>query len=103
MESLGSLAKKMKETGKDRVFPLVYKLVELVLLLPVATASIERVFSAMKYVKTDLRNRMGDEWLNDSLVVFIEREIFAAIDNKTILKRFRNMDTRRIQLSSSTN
>ena len=40
---------------------MVYRLVELALLLPVATASVERVFSAMKAVKTDLRNRMGDE------------------------------------------
>ncbi|KAL9665259.1 hypothetical protein QQ045_020674 [Rhodiola kirilowii] len=68
-----SLAKKMKETNKDRLFPLVYRLIELALLLPVATASVERVFSGMKYVKNDLRNKMGDEWLNDSLVVFVER------------------------------
>ncbi|XP_042467455.1 uncharacterized protein LOC122050630 [Zingiber officinale] len=40
---------------------------ELALVLPVATASVEQVFSAMKIVKTDLHNRMGDEWMNDSL------------------------------------
>ena len=57
----------------------------------------------MTYVKTDLRNRMRDEWLNDSLVVFIEREIFATIDNEAILNRFQGMKTRRSQLSSSTN
>ena len=99
VEDLGSLAKKMKETIKDRVFPMVYRLVELTLLLLVATASIERVFSA---VKTDLRNRMGDEWLNDSLVVYIENEIFDSIDNELILNRFQNMDSRRNQLSRST-
>ena len=70
VEDLGSLAKNMKETMKDGVFPMVYRLVELTLLLPVATTSVERVFSAMKAVKTDLQNRMGDEWLNDSLVVY---------------------------------
>ena len=102
VEDLGSLAKKMKETMKDRVFPMVYRLVELALLLPVATASVERVFSAMKDVKTDLRNKMGDEWLNDSLVVYIENEIFDSIDNELILNRFQNMDSRRNQLSRST-
>ena len=56
VEDLESLAKKIKETAKDRLFPLIYRLVELALLLPVATASVERVFSAMTYVKTDLRN-----------------------------------------------
>ena len=59
VEDLGILAKKMKETMKDRVFLMVYRLVELTLLLPVATTSVERVFSAMKAVKTDLRNRIG--------------------------------------------
>ncbi|XP_042380278.1 uncharacterized protein LOC121972698 [Zingiber officinale] len=67
IEDLGSLAKKMVETGKNTVFSLVYRLIKLALVLPVATASVERVFSAMKIIKTDLRNRMGDEWMNDSL------------------------------------
>ena len=102
VEDLGSLAKKMKETMKDRVFPMVYRLVELALLLLIATTSVERVFSAMKAVKTDLRNRMGDEWLNDSLVVYIENEIFDSIDNELILNRFQDMDSRRNQLSRST-
>ena len=102
VEDLGSLAKKMKETMKDRVFTMVYHLVELTLLLPVATASVERVFSVMKAVKTDLRNRMGDEWLNDSLVVYIENEIFDSIDNELILNCFQNMDSRKNQLSRST-
>ena len=102
VEDLGSLAKKMKETMKDRVFPMVYRLIELALLLPVATAFVERVFSAIKAVKTDLRNRMGNEWLNDSLVVYIENEIFNYIDNELILNRFQNMDSRRNQLSRST-
>ena len=102
VEDLVSLAKKMKETMKYRVFPMVYRLVELTLLLPVATTSVERVFSAMKFVKTDLRNRMRGEWLNDSLVVYIENEIFDSIDNELILNRFQNMDSRRNQLSRST-
>ena len=102
VEDLGSLEKKMKETMKDRVFTMVYRLVELALLLPIATTSVKRVFSAMKDVKTDLQNRMGDEWLNDSLVVYIENEIFDSIDNELILNRFKNMDSRRNQLSRST-
>ena len=85
VEDLGSLAKNMKETMKDGVFPMVYRLIELTLLLPVATTSVERVFSAMKSVKTDLQNRMGDEWLNDSLVVYIENEIF---DSQTHFESF---------------
>ncbi|XP_042391829.1 zinc finger MYM-type protein 1-like [Zingiber officinale] len=54
-------------------------------LLSFATASVERVFSAMKTIKTDLRNRMGDEWMNDNLVVYIEKNIFSTIENEQIL------------------
>ncbi|XP_039144019.1 uncharacterized protein LOC120281199 [Dioscorea cayenensis subsp. rotundata] len=75
---------------------------ELLLLMscldPIATASVERVFSVMNVVKTDLRNKMGDEWMNDSLVVYIEREVFATIDNEVILQRFQKMQTQRMQL-----
>ncbi|XP_042437065.1 uncharacterized protein LOC122023032 [Zingiber officinale] len=98
IEDLGSLAKKMVETGKNTIFSLVYRLIELALVLPVATASVERVFSAMKIIKTNLHNRMGDEWMNDSLVVYIEKDIFATIENEQILQYFQQMNTRRIQL-----
>ncbi|KAH7656079.1 Ribonuclease H-like protein [Dioscorea alata] len=95
---LGGFARKMVETGKHAIFPLIYRLIKLALVLPVATATVERVFSAMNVVKTDLRNKMGDEWMNDSLVVYIEREVFATIDNEVILQRFQKMQTRRMQL-----
>nr|XP_027108615.1 zinc finger MYM-type protein 1-like [Coffea arabica] len=95
---LGSLAQQMVKTGKNTIFPLVYRLIQLALVLPVATASVERVFSAMNIVKTDLRNKMGDEWMNDCLVVYIEKDIFATIENEQILQRFQLMKTRRMQL-----
>jgi hypothetical protein len=44
------------------------KIVELALILPFATATVERAFSAMKIVKTDLRNKMGSDWLNHRMV-----------------------------------
>ncbi|XP_047942790.1 uncharacterized protein LOC125189569 [Salvia hispanica] len=59
--NLGDVATKMVKSGKHLVFLLVYRIIELALVLPVATASVERAFSAMKTIKTDLRNRMGDE------------------------------------------
>ena len=40
---------------------LVYKLLKLVLVLPVATASVERIFSAMNYVKNKLRNKIQQQ------------------------------------------
>lgn len=98
LDDLGNLGKKMVETMKHKCFPLVYRLIELALIFPVATASVERAFSAMNIVKTRLRNKMGDEWMNDCLVVYIEKDIFMAIDDEVILQRFQNMENRRCQL-----
>ncbi|KAK9180887.1 hypothetical protein WN944_024023 [Citrus x changshan-huyou] len=98
LKGIGELARTMVKTKKDKVYPLVYQLVTLALILPVATATVERVFSAMNFVKNRLRNRMGDQWLNDNLVVYIEKDVFACIDNEIIIRRFQNMKTRREQL-----
>ncbi|XP_047948044.1 uncharacterized protein LOC125194079 [Salvia hispanica] len=95
IEDLGSLSHKIVETKKDKKFPLVYRLIELVLLLPVASAYDERVFSAVEFVKTDSQKRTGDDWLNDCLVIYNERSIFDTVSNERILKRFQDMDTRR--------
>ena len=81
-----------------RLITLVYLLVKLVLTLPVTTATVERSFSAMKYIKNELRNRMGDRWMNDCLIVYIEKDIACCIDNETMMQRFQNMKTHRRQL-----
>ncbi|XP_070677970.1 uncharacterized protein [Malus domestica] len=66
LRGIGDLAKELVKTGRCASYILVYKLLTLALVLPVATALVERVFSAMKIVKTQLRNKMGDQWLSDS-------------------------------------
>nr|XP_028961687.1 zinc finger MYM-type protein 1-like [Malus domestica] len=98
LQSISDLAKKMVEKGLHRVFQYVYLLIELALVLPVATASVERAFSAMNIIKSPLHNRMGDQWLNDSLVVYIEKDVFSCIDNETIMTRFQSMKSRRGQI-----
>ena len=57
---LASLSETMVQFERHIVFPLVYHLIELALLLPVATTTVEKVFSAMKIIKTELRNKMID-------------------------------------------
>ena len=80
---------------KHRVYPLVYLLVKLTLLLLVATATVERVFSVKKIIKTQLRKRLGDDLMNDCLVTYIEKDIFETIDNEDVIQRFQNMKPRR--------
>ena len=94
LKGISDLAQKMVETKIHIVYLLVYLLVTLALVLLVTTATVERTFSTMNIVKNRLRNRMGDQWMNDHLLVYIEKDIFDTIDNKTIMQHFQNMKTR---------
>ncbi|KAI3776848.1 hypothetical protein L1987_46638 [Smallanthus sonchifolius] len=98
VNGLSNLAKKMVETGKHIYYPLVYRLLKLSLVLPVATASVNRCFSSMKHVKTELRNRMCDVYMNDSCICYIEKELFANVSVEDVMDRFKKMKTRREQL-----
>jgi len=73
---------------------MVYKLLKLTLLLPVATASVERVFSTMKVVKSLLCNKIGDQWTNGRLIIYIERDVLLTITNDIILIHFQQMNMR---------
>ncbi|KAL6509622.1 hypothetical protein OROGR_022932 [Orobanche gracilis] len=92
LKGLSDLCRKLVETNKCTTYNVMYKLVKLALILPVATASVERVFSATKYVKSELSSKMGDQWLNDRLVTFIERNVLKTISNDVILAHFQEMN-----------
>jgi hypothetical protein len=66
-----------------------------VLVLPVATATVERCFSAMKIVKTYLHNRIGDEYMSNSLICYVEKEEMMKVTNETMVQRFMKMKGRR--------
>jgi hypothetical protein len=98
LKGISDLSKKLVESKRHIVYLLVYQLLKLAMILPVATATVERSFSAMKIVKTRLRNQLGDEFLNDCLVTYIEKNVFDKVDNELIMQRFQNMASRRGQL-----
>ncbi|XP_021972063.1 uncharacterized protein LOC110867246 [Helianthus annuus] len=83
-----NLAKRMVETKKHLRYTLVYRLLKLALILPVATARVERCFSSMKHVKTDLRNRMGDDYMNDCCICYIERDLLANVSVDDVIDHF---------------
>ncbi|XP_021766668.1 zinc finger MYM-type protein 1-like [Chenopodium quinoa] len=98
LKGINELSMMLVETNKHTSYKLVYLLIRLALILPVATASVERVFSSMTYVKNKLRNSMGDQLLNDSLVTYLERALFARVSDDDVLARFQSMKTRRMLL-----
>ncbi|KAL6521902.1 hypothetical protein OROMI_031779 [Orobanche minor] len=99
IKNLNDLSMKLVETEKDRLHSKVYLLLKLVLLLPVATASVERTFSAMTFIKNKLRNSMGDQLLNDCLVTFLERDLFVNVNDEDVIEDFEIMKPRRQYVS----
>jgi hypothetical protein len=75
---------------------MVYLLLKLVLLLPVATASVERVFSALVIVKSKSRNKLGHTIFYDCLLTFIERDIFFQVHENDVVETFMSLRKRRI-------
>ncbi|XP_061345948.1 uncharacterized protein LOC133291663 [Gastrolobium bilobum] len=94
---ISELCQGLAKTRKSNSYHLVDRLIRLILTLPVSTASGERAFSAMKIVKTRLRNKMEDDFLANNLIVYIEREIAETFTTDSILEDFVNLKERRLQ------
>ena len=69
LRGLAELLVMLVKTGKVSRYDIVYKLLKLLLVLPIATAGVERIFSTVNYIKTMWRNKNGKNtwiaaWLN---------------------------------------
>jgi hypothetical protein len=98
LDGIADLAKLMMQTNKHITFPLVYHLLKLVLILPVATASVERCFSATNVVKKKLHNKMGDQFMGDCLICYVEKDMFSTISNAEVFDLFKKMKDRQGKL-----
>jgi len=79
-------------------YHLIDRLIRLILTLPISTVTTKRAFSAMKHVKIVLRNKMKEEFLADSMMIYIERELVEDIDSDSIIDEFYSTKHRRVQL-----
>jgi hypothetical protein len=79
------------------MWPLVYRLPKLVLVLHVVTTTIERCFSGMKFVKTYLHNRIGVDDMNYVLICYVEKEEMRKVSNDATVCRFMEMRNRRFE------
>lgn len=98
LSTINELCCRLVETSKLQHYNLIDRLIRLVLTLPVSTATTERSFSAMKHVKTVLRNKMEEDFLADSMMLYIERDLVEDIDSNSIIDEFYSIKNRRLQL-----
>ncbi|GAV57999.1 LOW QUALITY PROTEIN: Dimer_Tnp_hAT domain-containing protein, partial [Cephalotus follicularis] len=94
--TLSELCQRLVETRKAVIYPLVDKLIRLVLTFPVSTATAERAFSTMNIIKNKIRSKIDDDYLRSSLVLYIEREIVEKITTDAIIDDFCTIKERRV-------
>ncbi|XP_027188707.1 uncharacterized protein [Cicer arietinum] len=98
LSTIQELCSCLVATEKTQNFYLIDRLLRLIMTLPVSTATTERSFSAMKIIKSRLRNKMKADFLADSMTIYIEREIVASITSETIIDDFKLIKERRALL-----
>ena len=79
------------------IFSEMFKLMNIILALPVGTATVERSFSQMKMIKTRLRNRLNDSNLTRLMRIAIEGPELNSVNFAEILDIFKQKN-RRISL-----
>ncbi|XP_042415036.1 zinc finger MYM-type protein 1-like [Zingiber officinale] len=99
LSTISELCQWLVKTNKSVTYNLIFRVIVLVLTLPVSTATSERSFFAMNIVKTRLRSKMEDAFLSDALMVYIEREIARSVSIEAIIKDFKILKERRIPFS----
>jgi len=76
----------------NALYPNIYKLLTILLTLPVTSCEAERSFSTLKRIKTYLRNSTADNRLNGLAALNIHREIKVDID--AVIKQLANKKRR---------
>jgi hypothetical protein len=94
---IAEICQALAKAQKSKTYYFLDRLIRLILTLPVFIATIERAFSVMKIVKTRLRNKMEDNFLANSLVIYIERGIAKNFDLDSILDDFLLLKDRKMQ------
>lgn len=49
----------------------------------------------MKIIKNKVRIAVNNEWLNDMMICYIERELFKSVDDKDVIRTFIAMMTQK--------
>ena len=71
---------------EQNTFPLLSKLLKLVIVIPSTTATCERNFSGLSFIKNNLRNKLGDDYLDDLMLGFLEKDLVNKILNTEELR-----------------
>jgi hypothetical protein len=85
MNAVSDLSVKMVETGKNAMYPLVYLLLKVALVLPLTPATAKTASSALKFIESTMEKEPCNQWISDCLLLFLERDIFESVTNDAVI------------------
>ncbi len=80
------------------VLPKAYNIVVLILTSPISLASGEQSFSKLKLIYNELRTNMGDERLDQLMLILSEKDLTDSINLDEIVNTWSSLETRRVKL-----
>lgn len=83
---------------KDVAYDNIFNLLSLELILFMATAIVEWVFSVKNFMKINLQKQMGNNWMNECLVVYSDRKVFTTIGNEDSIEHFQVLTKQKVML-----
>ena len=90
----------VQQTSLQHIFPNLHKLAVIALVIPMSSADCERGFSALKRIKTKLRNRLSNRILNHLLTISIEGPKLEEFDFERAADIWGAQKNRRITVTS---
>lgn len=89
----------IKSNKIEETFSECFKLLEILITIPMTTAEAERSFSTLKRIKTFLRNTMTQERLTALAMLSIEKDLVMSIPdfNQRVIDRFAQQKERRME------
>ncbi|ESO02872.1 hypothetical protein HELRODRAFT_81061 [Helobdella robusta] len=76
-------------------FPNIEILLKIFLTIPLSNASGDRSFTVLKRIKNYLRSTMGEQKLNNLVVLYIEQEIINSVDTAKIIDEYARSKARK--------
>jgi len=71
-----------------RILPLTWKSYQLLLTAPITVAKDERTFSHLKFIKNVYRSTMGDNRLDELMLLNCEKDLTDSVDLEDVLKKW---------------
>lgn len=99
LSSLSDILECIVTTNLMKFFPETCKLLHVLLTIPMTTVDPERKFSTLKRIKSEIRNRMGDDRLNSLTAISSFKSFFDSTEiQNRIIDKFANLKNRRMDL-----